>query len=352
MAIFSVPGISLRGIASAVPPVVYDNRDYDHLAEKDRELFIKTVGVEKRRVARKGLTTSDLCETAAKQLIGSLGWDPSEIELLIFISQSRDYIIPATAGILQHKLGLPKTCLAYDISLGCSGYVYGLSVIGSQMAVSGIKKGLLMVGDVSTQTTSPLDKSTFPLFGDGGTVTALELDPEAAPMVFNLQTDGKGYEAIIIPDGGIRNLVTPESFIYEQFGEGISRDRLQIALNGMEVFQFSLREVPPNIRQLLEHAGKDIEGVDYFILHQANRLMNESIRKKLGIASEKCPYSMNEYGNTSSASIPITINHAIREPMETGKVKLVLSGFGVGLSWGSIYLETDRIVCPEIIETA
>jgi len=348
MAIFSIPGVSIKGIASAVPADVYNNRDYEYVA--DRELFIKTVGVEKRRVARKGVTTSDLCEVSAGKLLDQLKWVPSEIELLVFISQSRDYIIPATAGILQEKLDLPKTAMAFDISLGCSGYVYGLSVVASQMVMAGIKKALLLVGDVSTQTTSYKDKSTFPLFGDGGTATALELDSAAVPMIFNLQTDGKGFEAIIIPDGGIRNLVSPESFREEQFGEGIIRNRMSIALNGMEVFQFSLREVPPNIAALMEKAGKSKDDVDFYILHQANRLMNESIRKKLGIPAEKCPYSMQEYGNTSSASIPLTLNHAIGQKLETESLKLVLSGFGVGLSWGSVYVETGRIVCPPIIE--
>ncbi|MBW6459881.1 MAG: ketoacyl-ACP synthase III [Bacteroidales bacterium] len=350
MAIFPLPGIRISGIASAVPRGVYHNRDYEYLTEKEKELFIKTVGVAKRRVAPKGMTTSDLCEAAAIKLMHELGWDPADIEILVFISQSRDYLIPATAGILQEKLGLPKSCVAFDISLGCSGYVYGLSVMGSQMLTAGIQKGLLMVGDVSTQTTGPRDKSTFPLFGDAGTVTALTLDPQAAPMHFNLQTDGKGYKAIIIPDGGIRNLVTPESFTEEKITEGIERNRLQIALDGMEVFRFSLREVQPNIERMLQDAGKNLEEVDYFVLHQANRLMNESIRKKMRIPPEKCPYSMEEYGNTSSASIPLTISHALRDVIQEGKNRLVLSGFGVGLSWGSVYLETEKLVCPEIIE--
>ncbi len=349
MALFTIPGVRITGIASAVPSQVYENRDYDLIPEKDLGLFIKTVGVEKRRVAPKGMTTSDLCEAAAGRLISELGWSPGDIELIIFISQSRDYLIPATAGILQHKLGLPKTCMALDISLGCSGYVYGLSVMASQMKLGGIKKGLLLVGDVSTQTTGYRDKSTFPLFGDGGTATALELDDAAAPMVFNLQTDGSGYQAIIIPDGGIRNLVTLESFREEKITEGIERNRLHIALDGMQVFQFSLREVPPNIRTLMQEAGCTMDDVDYFILHQANRLMNESIRKKLGIPDEKCPYSIGEYGNTSSASIPLTISHALNERLQRENAKLVFSGFGVGLSWGSVYLETDRIACPAVI---
>ncbi len=350
MALFQVPGIRISGIATAVPGAEIFNRDWNYVTEKERDIFIRTVGVERRRVAPKGMTTSDLCESAAMKLLGELKWNPEEIGILIFISQSRDYIIPATAGILQDRLGLPKSCMAFDISLGCSGYVYGLSVIGSQMITAGIQKGLLMVGDVSTQTTSPTDKSTYPLFGDAGTVTALELDAQAPAMAFNLQTDGRGYQAIIIPDGGIRNLVTPESFVAEKFAEGIERDRLKIALDGMEVFQFSLREVPPNIRALIDFSGKYVENIDYFVLHQANKLMNESIRKKLGVPSEKCPYSIAEYGNTSSASIPLTISHALRKRLEEGRVSMVLSGFGVGLSWGSVYVITDRIVCPEIIE--
>jgi len=351
MAVFSIPGVKVAGIASAVPAQQYSNRNYDWISESERELFIKTVGVETRRVAQKGQTTSDLCQAAAQKLLNELHWNPAEIELLIFISQSRDYLIPATAGILQDKLGLSKHCMAFDISLGCSGYVYGLSVAGSQMAMGNIRKGLLMVGDVSTQNTSYKDKSTYPLFGDAGTVTALELDANAADMSFNLQTDGSGYKAIHIPDGGIRNFASKEhSFTPEKIADGIIRNKFHIALDGMAVFQFSLREVAPNIRALMEFINVDLDSIDYFILHQANKLMNESIRKKMKLPAEKFPYSMGAYGNTSSASIPLTINAALQQPISSGKLKLLLSGFGVGLSWGSVYLETDHVVSPDIVE--
>ena len=351
MALFQAENVRIAGIASAVPKTVEYNRDYNWIGERERELFIKTVGVEERRVAPEGLATSDLCEIAAKDLMKGLGWSPEEIQLLIFISQSRDYIIPATAGILQDKLGIPKTCLAFDIGLGCSGYVYGLSVAASLMSTSGIKKGLLMVGDVSTRNTSYKDKSTYPLFGDAGTVTALELDRDAPSMAFNLQTDGSGYDAIIIPDGGIRNFASKErTFEEEEIDEGIIRHRLHIALDGMKVFQFSLREVQPNVITLLEKIDKQISDIDYFIFQQANKLMNESIRKKLKIEAEKYPYSIATYGNTSSASIPLTINATINEEAGSGRVKMLFSGFGVGLSWGSVYVETERIYCPPVIE--
>jgi 3-oxoacyl-[acyl-carrier-protein] synthase-3 len=297
------------------------------------------------------MATSDLSLEAARKLIDGLKWDPEEIELLIFVSQSRDYIIPATAGILQDKLGLPKSCVALDISKGCSGYVYGLSVMGRMMTGGAIKKGLFLVGDVSTQNTSYKDKSTYPLFGDAGTATAIEFVHGAAEMHFNLQTDGAGYESIIIPDGGIRNFASKESsFEYEDIAEGISRHRLHIALDGVEVFNFSLREVAPNIRALLEHSGDSLDDMDYVITHQANKLMNESIRKKLKIDTEKYPYSIGDFGNTSSASIPLTMVEALRTELKGKKLRMLLSGFGVGLSWGSVVLETDKVYCPHLLE--
>lgn len=349
MAIFQVPNINIAGISACVPEDEYNNHDYDWIGEKERETLIKVIGVEKKRHAKKGITTSDLCFVAADNLIGELGWNRSEIDLLVFVSQSRDYIIPATAGLLQEKLSLPHTCIAFDISLGCSGYVYGLSVIGSMMATGKIKKGLLLTGDISTLNTSYKDKSAFPLFGDAGTATAIELDNDAKPMMFNLQTDGGGYDAIIIPDGGIRNFADKEtSFNYEKIGEGIVRNRFNIALDGIKVFNFSLREVKPNINKLLLEFGLTIDDVDYFVFHQANKLMNETIGKQLKLDAEKVPSSLKEFGNTSSASIPLTIVTELSNKVKNSELTLLFSGFGVGLSWGSVILKTDKIVCPPV----
>lgn len=350
MAIFQVPNIKIAGIAACVPETVFQNKDYDWISEKERNTLIKIIGVEKKRHANKGTTTSDLCFDAASKLIDDLKWDKSEIDLLIFVSQSRDYIIPATAGLLQDRLSLSKTCIAFDISLGCSGYVYGLSIIGSMMATGAIKKGLLLTGDISTLNTSYKDKSAFPLFGDGGTATAVELNVGAPSMKFNLQTDGSGYDAIIIPDGGIRNFAEKEtSFEYHKVSEGIYQNNLNIILDGIKVFNFSLREVKPNILKLLKEYDLSTEDIDYLVLHQANLLMNETIKKQLKIPSEKVPYSLKEYGNTSSASIPLTIVTALREKVTTDKFSMLLSGFGVGLSWGSVMLEMDNIVCPPLL---
>jgi 3-oxoacyl-[acyl-carrier-protein] synthase-3 len=349
MAIFQVPDINIAGISACVPEDEYYNKDYDWLSEKERDTLIKTIGVERKYHAKKGTTTSDLCQLASEKLLDDLGWDASEIELLIFISQSRDYIIPATAGLLQDKLGIPNSCIAFDISLGCSGYVYGLSVAGSMINNGAAKKALLLTGDISTLNTSYKDKSAYPIFGDAGTATALEFKPGAAPMRFNLQTDGEGYEAIIIPDGGIRNLVEPSSFDFKEISEGIYRNNLNIILDGVKVFNFSLREVKPNILKLLKYYNVELGNIDYFVFHQANRLMNETIRKQLKLDPEKVPYSLKDYGNTSSASIPLTIVTELSRQVANNPQTLIFSGFGVGLSWGSVILETQNIVCPQML---
>lgn len=350
MAIFEIPNVRIAGISACVPQRTSSNHDYKWISKKERELLIRTIGVETRHVAEKGQAASDLCKEAAENLLESLGWHRDEINLLIFVSQSRDFLIPSTSAILQDRMKLPKTCMTLDINLGCSGYVYGLSVIGSLMKTTGIQKGLLLVGDISTITSAYRDKSTFPLFGDSGTATALELKPGYPPMQFNLQTDGSGYEAIIIYDGGIRNLTSKKSFNVKKYGDGIYRNRLQTALDGIEVFNFSLREVVPNIKITLNQYNHSLDEFDFLLFHQANRLINETIRKMLKVGPERVPYSLKDFGNTSCSSIPITMVTQIREQLKDKPQKLLLSAFGVGLSWGTALIETDCIVIPELTE--
>ena len=349
MALFTVPNIRIAGMAAAVPEKEVSNLDYKWISVKERNQVVKTIGVEKRRTAVKGQTTADLCFAAASKLLDEMKWNREEIQALIFVSQSMDYIIPASSPILQDRLRLPKSCMALDIGLGCSGFVYGLSVISSLMSQSGMKKALLLAGDLSNVTSSYRDKSTYPLFGDAGTVTALEFDEKAVPMTFNLQTDGSGYQAIMIHDGGVRNLASKKSFTYKKYGEGIYRNKLQIALNGIEVFNFSLREVVPNIKAALEYAGKTLEDYDYLVFHQANRLINETIRKMLRVDKEKVPYSIHKYGNTSSASVPLTIISELQQEIGTKRLRFLLSAFGIGLSWGTVLLETEGVVCPGVL---
>lgn len=348
MALFEIADVQLSGIAACVPEKVLSNHDYKWIKSSERDLLIKTIGVEQRHIAAVGQTTSDLCFQAATQLMEQLKWNPEEIKLLIFVSQSRDYIIPSTSTILQDRLKLPKTCMAFDINLGCSGYIYGLSVMSSLIKSTGFEKCLLLVGDLSNVTSSYRDKSTYPLFGDAGTATALEYKPGAPPIQFNLQSDGSGHEAIIIRDGGVRNLIGKRSFAVKKYGDGIYRNRLNIELNGIEVFNFSLREVVPNIKTTLKYFNHTLDEFNYLLFHQANHLINETLRKMLKVDPAKVPYSLKEYGNTSCASIPLTMVTQLRAELANKPQKILLSAFGIGLSWGTVLLETNKIVIPEI----
>ncbi len=251
MAFFSISNIKVRGIAAAVPKREISNWDYDLLSETERKLLIKTTGVENRRVSENGITTSDLCYKSAKKLMEEIGWNKEEIQVVIFLSQSRDYYLPATSIIIQDKLGLSKSCMAFDIGLGCSGYVYGLSVISSIMSATGLSKGLLMVGDISSLTCSKEDKSTYPLFGDAGTATAVEIS-KTSKMNYSLNSDGSGHKAIMIPAGGVRNVVNEGSFKMKEIDKGIKRCDLNLALNGLDVFNFSVKEIPKAINEYFQ----------------------------------------------------------------------------------------------------
>jgi 3-oxoacyl-[acyl-carrier-protein] synthase-3 len=346
MALFTLSKISVEGLACAVPKNTVNNKDYAFHNAKENEQFIQTTGIEKRRIALPNQTSSDLCFEAANQLLEKLNWNREEVKILVFLSQTPDYKIPCTATILQQRLGLSKSCIAFDINLGCSGYVYGLSVVGSLLkSVKG--KALLLVGDVSSTCVNPQDKTTAPLFSDAGSATALKYNKKAKKMYFNLQSDGAGYDAIIMNDGGVRNPIDNSSFI---INEETNRRPIDMFLDGIKVFNFSRKEVAPNIEALLEKFELSKESVDYFVFHQANLFMNESIRKKLGLTAEKVPYSLKEYGNTSSASVPVTMVHALQETMQHKSLTFVLSGFGVGLSWGSVCLKTNCLTVLPMIE--
>lgn len=350
MALFSTQNVRIAGISACVPKHEYNNMDYQWITVKEREQLIKTVGVAKRRVAEKGVATSDLCFHAAEKLIQDTGWKKDEIDILVFIAQARDYHLPATGIILQDRLGLSKKCMAFDIGLGCSGYVYGLSIVAGLLNSFGLKKALLLVGDVSTSSISYKDKSIYTLFGDAGTATALELDLKAPPMHFNMQSDGSGFDAIYIPHSGTRRIADKSSHRLRKFGPGIYRNMIHLALDGVRVFNFATMEVPPNVNELLASQNKTVDDIDQFVFHQANLLMNEIIRKKIKIPKEKYPYSMQTFGNTSSASILLTMITQLREQLVSKHNRLLISGFGVGLSWGSAIIETDKLIVSELVE--
>ncbi len=342
MALLQISNIRLVAVTSCVPKEVKRTSEYELITASEQELFIKTTGIKERRVAEPNVACSDLCFAAANDVLNKFNCR-EDIDVIIFVSQSPDYYLPATSIILQDKLKIKKECLAFDINLGCSGYVYGLSIIANLLQNGQLKKALLLVGDKSTFSTSYTDKSTYPLFGDAGTATLLEYDEKASPCYFNLQSDGSGKNAIIIEDGQCRNPYSQESEKLVEIEPGIARRRKDLALNGMDIFNFALREVAANINKLIDYSQIKKEDINYFVLHQANKLMNETVRKKLKVEAERTPYSIEIFGNTSSGSIPLTMCYALKDELKNKSLTLLLCGFGVGYSWGSAIFKTENV---------
>lgn len=343
MAFLDFKNVRVAGISAGVPKRIVCNLDIkDISADYDSAAFVETTGVLERRLDD-SLTTSDLCVAAAEKLICDLGWDKSQVEGVIFVSQTTDYYLPATACIVQDRLGLSKECYAEDIVLGCSGWVYGLSSLVSLMTNGGIKKALLMAGDAKRHVVT-----NDPLFGYAGTVTALEYKEGTAGFQFHFGTDGSGFDAIIIPDGGSRNQVTESSFADEVI-DGKHYNRMQTRMKGMDVFSFGISTAPKSVKKLAEHYEFDYMDADYFVFHQANMKMNNMIAKKLKLPADKVPSCMYHFGNTSSASIPLTIVTQLKGKCEES-TKFICCGFGVGLSWGTVAFHTEKIVISDLVE--
>lgn len=350
MAFLKIDNVKVKGVAACVPGNIQDNMAYDILSEEERKKYIETTGVHYRHVTDRDTCTSDLCYAAAEKLLSDLDWDKSDIDALVFVSQTPDYKMPTTACTLQYRLGLQPSTVAFDISLGCSGYVYGLSVLSSMVASGNIKKALLLVGNTQSKNVNYRDKSTYLLFGDAGTATALEynqLEPDS--LLFNLQTFGDGMNSIIIPDGMYRNPVSESSFIEYTDEEGNVRTPMQLKMDGMDVFSFVISKVPKCIKALVEEYQITDEQVDYYLLHHANKFLMEKIRKKLKLPQEKTPYNIEDFGNSSGACVPLLMVTNCKDKLTKGKTRMLLTGFGVGLSLGACYLTTNNIVLSELV---
>jgi len=342
MATLSIDGISIKGISACVPSAIERNIEIQNQLPEDIKKFIEVTGVEERRIAAHDVCASDLCMKAATEVLTSLQWEKDSVEILVFVSQTADYILPVTSAILQDRLGFSKDCIAFDIPLGCSGYVYGISVITSMMKAFGLKRGMLLAGDTISKWISKDDKSTYPLFGDAGSATLFETDSLNSTINFDLGTDGSGYKAIIIPDGGSRNSITETSFDEVEYDTGIKRNQCQLALEGMDVFSFGISQAPKTVNKLLEAFAIDKEKVDFFVFHQANMMMNKMIGKKLKLPVEKVPYSLKHFGNTSSATIPLTVVTELINKLNEKDLNFIFCGFGVGLSWGTVHLTLKK----------
>ena len=351
MANLSFTNIGITGLAAAVPKNTIDNYNYTLFFDKnDVKEIVDKVGIKERRFAPEGMCASDLCFAAAEQLIQDMAINKEEIDLLIFVSQTPDYKMPATSIILQHRLGLGKHTAAFDISLGCSAFVYGLSVVYGLMQSGGFRKALLLDGETRSRVYSPKDRKTAFLFGDGGVAALIERDEKFGKSFFSLNSDGSLSDLIKMDAGGYRNPSTVETLTEKVVDEhGNIRTDEHGYMNGADVFNFVLSEIPKNFKSVLEASGNTNETIDFNIFHQANDYMNAYLAKKLKLDLEKVPSCIAQFGNTSSVSIPLTIASQLQNKLK-GHKKLMLCGFGVGMSWATAQINVQDCFVSNLVE--
>ena len=333
-------------MATAVPKNVIRNKDMMRSSnETDIDNFIEQIGISERRHSSV-LTAADLQVAAAERMLADLGWEKESIDAIICVNVTSDYPLPINACLIQDRLGLSKECYAQDISMGCSGWVYGLSVLATLMRDGDVKRGLLLVGESKMEWGK--DRNAL-LFGHASCVTALEYEPGNEGFRFNMGTDGSGYDVVIMPNSGIRNMKYDEELIKE-FENPEKQYSVEAKMKNLDVFAFSATRVPKTIDELCGHYGIDYKKCDYLVLHQANRSINKHIAKKLGVGPEVAISSIEKFGNTLSASIPITITTQLKGKIEGKTTPFICCGFGVGLSWGTVSFTTKDIVISDLVE--
>lgn len=350
MAKWTINNVRLAGASMCVPENVVRTEDIPLLSQEEAETFNKTVGIKERRIAPDSITASDMCQKAAEKLLEELKWEKESVDVLIFESVTGDYKTPPTSTLLQYRLGLPETTFCLDMPMGCCGCLYALTVGGNLLTSGNVKRSLLLIGDTALRMGSMKDKSRVPLFGDCGTCIALEYDPSAPEITVDFRTFGKGYEALMTPHGGFRNPITPSSFIEEDFGNGIIRAPKDTLINGMNVFSFAISKPPKSVEIFLEEEKIDRnKDIDFFLIHQANKMIVDRVVKKLKLPLDKVPYNLEEYGNLGGASIPSLMVTRLKKELTKSPQNLLISSFGLGLTWATMKATFGPIVIPDPI---
>ena len=322
--ITTIKGVAIESLACAVPNNCFSIFDYcDGLVtEKEAKRLSKNTGFEKLRITDNKTTTSDLCFNAAKSIFNSDTNSKSDIDGIIFVSQTPDYYLPATSHELQHRMGLSDSILCFDVNQGCSGYVNGLYLAALLVSSGQCRKVLLLAGDTISKLTSPTDRSTRTIFGDAGTATIVSAGEQN--IVFNIQTFGDRFGAIIVPNSRHRS-------------ENLLDNSKNLLLDGMGIMNFTLDEVPKNIEKLLEYTKTAKNDIQLYACHQANKLILKSLADRLEVNQDKVPFIAGEIGNSSSASIPLLLAKLSDDKKLLKKV--CCAGFGVGLSVASCIVD-------------
>ena len=341
MAYWRIKNVALRGVTGTVPNNPMKTADLPIFTKEEADLFDATVGINNRYIAPDNICASDLCFDAAERLILGLGWDKESIDILLFASVTGDYKTPPTSAILQDRLRLPASTFVLDVPMGCCGCMYSINVAGNLLSAGSAKRALVLVGDTAMRMGSAKDKSRMPLFGDCGTALALEYDPTSADIIIDFNTMGSGYKALMTPHGGYRYPITKGSFEYEDFGNGIVRAPKDALINGMDVFSFAITKPVISLKKMIDDLVIDKDNdVDFYLIHQANKLIVDRIVKKLKLPVDKVPYNLQKFGNLGGASLLMLMVSEIAEELQSRPLTLVCSSFGLGLTWGTMVLKT------------
>jgi 3-oxoacyl-[acyl-carrier-protein] synthase-3 len=327
--------------------VVYNSDLTDILSNEEIDKMISSVGINKRHISDDDVLSSDLCLRAAEKLIQDNNIDPKSIDVLLFISQTADYRIPATACTLQHRLGLSTSCAAIDLSLACSGYVYALSIAMAMASSDGIDRVLLLDGETLSKVIGKRDKVNAPHYGDAGTATLIEKG-DFGDSYFMLNTDGSGSDVLKI-HAGMRNKISAESLIEREREDGNFRSDVQVYMDGMDMFNFAIKRVPRSVKDIAEYAGVSLDDINYFVFHQSNKFLIEFFIKKLKLDGTKVPFSIGKFGNTCSSSVPLAVCSELNNQIHNGD-KIVMSGFGAGLSWSTALITFGNCKISDVIE--
>ncbi len=343
MAVTQTTGARIRGVVSSVPPRRFDNLSETSAFDREAvEKVVRMAGVKHRYLADESLCSSDLCLAAGRRLLELLQWDPGTIDAAIFVTQTPDYILPSTSCLMHHWLKLPDTCAAFDVGLGCSGYPYGLWLAAMMLQGRGFRRVLLFHGETPARFSDASDRAVALLFGDAGSATALETTggESTRPWWFSLHTDGSGWRDLLIEGGGFRNR--------------FPQDRRQhyVAMNGANIFNFTLKRVPRLVEDTLQAAGLARDEIDYYVFHQSNQFIMRHLVKKVQLPEDRVPMTIQEFGSAGGPSVALTLTQGGLQRPADRDLRLLLLGYGVGLSWASALVDLpptavlDHVVLP------
>lgn len=352
MSQLTINNVRIAGMSACVPATVEENITLPiYKDESEAQKVILSTGIERHRRVEPGTTASDLTVKAVERLLADMGWQPEDVDCFAYVCTSRDYIAPQTACVLQDRLKLRSDCCVFDLPFGCSGWVYGMSIVGSLMSHGTLKRAILVAAETNTRNRNPRDTAVRPLFGDAATATALEYDTSySRSMNFMYGVDGSGFDAVWAPYGGMRNPVTVDSLEEKEVSPGVFRRGVDMIVNGMDVFGFAIKQPPRSLKELIATFNIDVESVDLLLLHQANKFIDEKIRKAIKIPAEKTPYCLEEYGNVTSASIPLTMVSRCREKLSgSAESHCIACGFGVGLAWASMEFYASDVMVSDLV---